>query len=69
MIKTKVAKNLLLAQLKALKVQISVLKKLQANQKLPAKTKSAPVRVLSEAINKQIGLLIKEIKKIERQGN
>ena len=64
MIKTKVAKNLLLAQLKALKVQISVLKKLQANQKLPQKAKTAAVRVLSEVINKQIGLLIKEIEKM-----
>jgi len=63
-IKTKAAKNLLLAQLKALKMQFAALDRLNDNAKLPAKAKDVAVKMLRKAINKQIDLLVKEIQKM-----
>jgi hypothetical protein len=66
-IKNKITKTLLLTQLKALKLQFVALERLQANNKLSAKTKTALIKAAQVAANKQIDLLIKEIQIAQRQ--
>ncbi len=66
-IKNKITKTLLLTQLKALKLQFVALERLQANNKLSAKTKTALIKAAQVAINKQIDLLIKEIQIAQKQ--
>lgn len=63
-IKNKITKNLLLAQLKAIKFQLNALEKLEANNKLPARTKSKLTEAMGRIINKQIDLLVKKIRKM-----
>jgi len=58
----------LVAQLKALKAQLVVLDKLQANTKLPARTKIAAITALEKTINKQIDSLIILVEKMAGRG-
>ena len=58
----------LAAQLKALQAQFDVLNKLKTDRKLPAKARTAAVKALEAVINRQIDLLIREIKKVSGKG-
>jgi hypothetical protein len=66
LVKTRVARDILLVSAKALKIQFAALDELKKNNSLPAKTRLALIKTAQTAINRQIDVFTALIKKQTR---
>jgi len=66
LVKTRVARDILLVSAKALKIQFAALDKLKKNNSLPVKTRLALIKTAQTAINRQIDVFAALLKKQTR---